>query len=95
MHAGLVMIGARPDGTKELVALEDGYRESTDSWAEGLRDLQRRGLRRWSPSASWGSGRSSGTCGRTRRSNATGQSSVSVHAETTGTRDRCERFSTT
>ena len=40
----LVMIGVRPDGTKELVALEDGYRESTDSWAEVLRDLQRRGL---------------------------------------------------
>ena len=41
----LVMIGARPDGTKELVALEDGYRESTDSWAAVLRDLRRRGLR--------------------------------------------------
>ena len=37
------MIGVRPDGTKELVALEDGYRESTDSWAEVLRDVQRRG----------------------------------------------------
>ena len=41
----LVVIGARPDGTKELVALEDGYRESTESWAHVLRDLQRRGLR--------------------------------------------------
>ena len=41
----LVMIGARPDGTKELVALEDGYRESTDSWALVLRDLKRRGMR--------------------------------------------------
>ncbi len=41
----LVVIGARPDGTKELVALEDGYRESTESWAEVLHDLQRRGLR--------------------------------------------------
>ncbi|HEY5640188.1 MAG TPA: IS256 family transposase [Dehalococcoidia bacterium] len=40
----LVMIGVRPDGTKELVALEDGYRESTESWAEVLRDLQHRGL---------------------------------------------------
>ena len=39
----LVMIGVRPDGTKELVALEDGYRESTDSWATVLRDLQRPG----------------------------------------------------
>jgi putative transposase len=41
----LVMIGVRPDGTKELVAVEDGYRESTDSWATVLRDLKRRGLR--------------------------------------------------
>jgi transposase-like protein len=41
----LVMIGVRPDGTKELVAVEDGYRESTASWAALLRELQRRGMR--------------------------------------------------
>ena len=41
----LVMNGVRPDGTKELIAVEDGYRESTDSWATVLRDLKRRGLR--------------------------------------------------
>ena len=41
----LVMIGVRADGTKELIAVEDGYRESTDSWATVLRDLKRRGLR--------------------------------------------------
>jgi len=41
----LVMIGVRPDGTKELVAVEDGYRESTESWSTLLRDLKRRGLR--------------------------------------------------
>jgi hypothetical protein len=41
----VVMIGVRPDGTKELVAVEDGYRESTDSRATVLRDLKRRGLR--------------------------------------------------
>ena len=40
----LVLIGARPDGTKELIAIEDGYRESTESWAEVLRDLKRRGM---------------------------------------------------
>jgi putative transposase len=40
----LVIIGARADGTKELVAVADGYRESTDSWAELLRDLRRRGM---------------------------------------------------
>ena len=36
----LVIVGVRPDGTKELVALADGYRESTESWAEVLRSLQ-------------------------------------------------------
>jgi transposase-like protein len=41
----LVMIGVRPDGTKELVAIEDGYRESTESWAGLLRSLKRRGMR--------------------------------------------------
>lgn len=40
----LVLIGARPDGTKELLAVEDGYRESTESWKELLRDLARRGM---------------------------------------------------
>jgi transposase-like protein len=29
----LVIIGVRTDGRKELVALTDGYRESTESWA--------------------------------------------------------------
>ncbi len=43
--AALVVIGARPDGTKEVVALEDGYRESTESWATLLRDLKERGMR--------------------------------------------------
>jgi transposase-like protein len=41
----LVMIGARPDGTKELVAIEDGYRESGESWKTLLRELKRRGMR--------------------------------------------------
>jgi putative transposase len=41
----LVMVGVRADGTKELVAVADGERESTDSWAELLRDLRRRGMR--------------------------------------------------
>src|SRR5213594_4287134 len=41
----LVLIGVRPDGTKEVVAIEDGYRESTESWGTVLRDLKRRGLR--------------------------------------------------
>jgi putative transposase len=41
----LVIVGVRTDGTKELVAVADGERESTDSWAELLRDLRRRGMR--------------------------------------------------
>jgi transposase-like protein len=41
----LVVIGARADGTKELLAVEDGYRESAESWSSVLRDLKARGLR--------------------------------------------------
>jgi len=41
----LVMVGVRTDGTKELIALTDGYRESTESWAELLRDAKRQGMR--------------------------------------------------
>ena len=41
----LVVVGVRADGTKELVVLTDGYRESTESWADLLRDLKRRGMR--------------------------------------------------
>jgi transposase-like protein len=41
----LVLIGVRADGHKELVAVGDGYRESTESWSELLRDLKRRGMR--------------------------------------------------
>ncbi len=40
----LVVIGVREDGAKELLAVEDGYRESTESWACVLRDLKARGL---------------------------------------------------
>jgi transposase-like protein len=41
----LVIVGVRADGTKELVAIADGYRESTESWADLLRDCKRRGMR--------------------------------------------------
>ena len=40
----LVMIGVRADGTKELIALADGFRESSESWADLLRDCKRRGM---------------------------------------------------
>lgn len=42
--AALVVVGVRPDGTKEVLAIEDGYRESTESWLTVLRDLKRRGM---------------------------------------------------
>jgi transposase-like protein len=41
----LVMIGVRADGSKELITLADGYRESIESWADLLRDAKRRGMR--------------------------------------------------
>lgn len=41
----LVIIGATEDGTKELVAVEDGFRESSESWYELLSDLRSRGLK--------------------------------------------------
>jgi transposase-like protein len=43
--AVLVVLGVRADGTKELIAMADGYRESSESWASLLRDCQRQGMR--------------------------------------------------
>lgn len=40
----LVLMGATADGTKELIAVVDGYRESKQSWQEMLLDLKSRGL---------------------------------------------------
>ncbi len=40
----LVLIGVRADGSKELLACADGYRESAESWAGVLRDLKARGM---------------------------------------------------
>lgn len=40
----LVVMGATPEGRKELVAVQDGYRESEQSWKELLLDLKARGL---------------------------------------------------
>jgi transposase-like protein len=40
----LVMIGVRADGRKEPVTLADGFRESAESWADLLRDANRRGM---------------------------------------------------
>ncbi|MFN9202699.1 MAG: IS256 family transposase [Gemmatimonas sp.] len=41
----LVLIAALADGSKVVLAVESGHRESTESWAEILRDLTARGLR--------------------------------------------------
>ncbi len=40
----LVLIGATPEGKKELVGFQAGYRESAQSWRELLADLKSRGL---------------------------------------------------
>lgn len=40
----LVAVAGFIDGHKEVVALQAGYRESTDSWADLLRDLKSRGM---------------------------------------------------
>ena len=41
----LVLVGVRPDGSKELIALEEGYSESEEAWLSLLRSAKRRGLR--------------------------------------------------
>ena len=40
----LVLMGATPEGKKELIAIADGYRESAQSWKELLLDVKARGL---------------------------------------------------
>lgn len=40
----LIMIGADRSGKKHLLAIEEGYRESRESWLSVLRDLKRRGM---------------------------------------------------
>jgi transposase-like protein len=40
----LVLVGVTQDGDKEVIALVDGYRESTESWLALLRDLRHRGF---------------------------------------------------
>jgi transposase-like protein len=42
----LVLMGATKDGTKELLAVQDGHRESEQSWTELLADLKARGLKK-------------------------------------------------
>ncbi|MBI4179920.1 IS256 family transposase [bacterium] len=41
----LVILGVTTEGDKEVIAIADGYRESTESWASVLRDLKRRGMK--------------------------------------------------
>jgi len=40
----LVVMGATPEGQKELVAIQDGFRENEQSWLDLLRNLKERGL---------------------------------------------------
>ena len=71
----LVVIGVREDGVKELLAVEDGYRESTERWAVVMRDLKDRGLNE--PKLVCGDGAlgawaRSATCSRTRAASRAG-----------------------
>jgi transposase-like protein len=61
----LVMIGVRADGRKELIALADGYWESTESWADRCATAPAAACapRCWpSGTARWGSGARCGRC---------------------------------
>ena len=64
----LVLMGVRADGRKELIALAEGLRESTESWADLLRDCRRRGMRdpenSSSVTARWACGGRSRRCSR-------------------------------
>ena len=40
----MVLIGADTEGQKHLIALREGYRESTVSWGDLLKDCRQRGL---------------------------------------------------
>jgi putative transposase len=51
----LVIVGATLDGTKEIVAIEGGFRESESSWTQLLLDLKARGLEK-SPQLAIGDG---------------------------------------
>jgi len=53
-HSVLVIIGVDDQGHKELIALEDGYRESAESWLSLLRKLKERGIN--SPALAIGDG---------------------------------------
>ena len=49
----LVIIGVNEHGKKELIAIEDGYRESTQSWTELLEDIRHRGLSNSAKVGNW------------------------------------------
>lgn len=51
----LVVMGVCADGTKELIAMADGYRESAESWGDLLRDCARRGTgaQHWASGRPW------------------------------------------
>jgi transposase-like protein len=43
-HCVLVVMGVTETGDKELIALEDGFRESTESWLSVLRRLKKQSI---------------------------------------------------
>ena len=70
----LVVIGALSDGTKTVLSVVPGYRESTQSWSEALRDLRDRGMNcpKLVVTVTWASGERCATCIRTPGSRGAG-----------------------
>jgi putative transposase len=72
----LVLIGATPEGKKELVGFQTGVRESAQSWRELLVDIKQRGLE-ITPDLAVGDGARSDSGRRSKRSSrAPGTSAV-------------------
>ena len=90
----LVIIGATPEGKKELVGFQVGVRESTQSWRELLVDLKARAASPSRPSwrwatAPWGSGGRWRGSSRPPATSAAGSTSSSTSS--TRCRSRCSR----
>ena len=75
----LVLMGATPEGTKELIGFQTGMRESGQSWKELLVDLKARGLV-VAPQAAIGDG-APGFCSTPRRGNPDDSSSPKLAAQ--------------
>ena len=87
----LVLIGATPEGKKELIGFQTGMRESAQSWKELLVDLKARGLasRRKPPSAMARSGSGKPSTRRSRRRVISDAGCTRHSTCSTSSRSRC------